>query len=573
MIDQSENGKARGIPIMRRNDFVWKGIVALLGVIIMSTVAPNLQSRNTSETNSDQLGGIRLSNPVFASTDTEPENSFGHRCFEVENAYGDEYTSSGWFSIGAGVPDPEDLGIDEEMTVNVSMTSGTAIVGVDFEPWIGTVTINRGSGIFFMQVRFDTVYDDAEYEGMETFYVTLSNPTGLSICPGSEAFEALLYDDDRPTPTPTPTPTPIPPPTPPNPDTIDIKVRAFIPCGAVTSPTGDLFGGDNRSFSYSGGQSRFEEHLIVAMDLTFANPIIERPSSRYWESTRLYTSLNDAGQQNGTGNQEWCRQLISSPSVPEIRPASIGSFDRPAYGGKLQSGEGIAIEFFMEAGNAFLGGTPPKLDANIVVFLRQNKGNEPEYRIYGKHDGFPAYEIYLNQQLVYCHDPIRSGDSPLSLFGGLGFGGVTADTRAWKEIQAIDCSPIKGIRTNSPIGEKGSKFTVTGNGFNSSNMLSANSIATITSTVNVYINNVLLGEVNLDENGKFQVVLDTANASYGIYEVVASNNITTTTFSTEFQLQADSFLIQELDGVATSFSIPPDIAYSPFSIFLPNIQR
>ena len=354
---------------------------------------------------------------------------------------------------------------------------------------------------------------------------------------------------------------------------IDIKVRAFIPCGAVTSPTGDLFGGDNRSFAYSGGQSRFEEHLVVTMDPTFANPIIERPSSRYWESTRLYTSLDDAGQQNGTGNQEWCRQLISSPSVPEIRPASIGSLDRPAYGGKLQSGEGIAIEFFMEAGNAFLGGTPPKLDANIVVFLRQNEGNEPEYRIYGKHDGFPGYEIYLNQQLVYCHDPIRSGDSPSSLFGGLGFGGVTADTRTWKEIQAIDCSPIKGIRTNSPIGEKASKFTVTGIGFNSSNLLSANSVATITSTVSVYINNVLLGEVNTDENGRFQVVLDTANASYGVYEVVASNNFTTTTFSTEFQLQADSFLIQELDGVATSFSIPPDIAYPPFSIFLPNIQR
>lgn len=43
------------------------------------------------------------------------------------------------------------------------------------------------------------------------------------------------------------------------PKPIDVKIRAFIPCGAVEG-LGNLFGGDNRSFAYTGGQSRFVEH-------------------------------------------------------------------------------------------------------------------------------------------------------------------------------------------------------------------------------------------------------------------------------------------------------------------------
>lgn len=299
---------------------------------------------------------------------------------------------------------------------------------------------------------------------------------------------------------------------------------------------------------------------------------MRRPSERYWESTRLYLPTDDGGQQIGTGNQDWCRQLITTAVFSEIRSANIGRSDRPAFAGRIQSGEGIAVRFLLEAGNAFLGGTPPKLDADFAIFLRQANGGEPEFKIYGRHDGFPAYEIYLDQKLVYCHDPISSGNTPWSLFGGLGFGGVTADTGEWKKVEEISCTSIKGIQVNSPIGGQGSKFALTGNGFKSSN-LSSDFRGVTTSTVDIYINNVLLGDIDPDKDGKFQLTLDTSSASFGIYEVIVIDNATNNTFNAEFQLQPDFFVIPELDGVEKSFFVPPGIARIPVFIYLPSIQR
>lgn len=355
---------------------------------------------------------------------------------------------------------------------------------------------------------------------------------------------------------------------------VEIKIRAFIPCGAVSDPFGTLFGGDNRSFSYSGGQSRFVETVIVTTNPMEDDPIISRPATRYWESTRNYSSVNDGGQQEGSGNQDWCRQLIVNPSEPEVRPASIGPVDRPSFAGQLQSGEGVVTRFLMEGGNPFYGGIPPKLDADIVVFLRQMSKGEPEYKIYGIHDGFPAYEIYLNQKLVYCHDPIATGNSASSLYGWLGFGGTVADSGEWKSIEPINCQPVKGVQVNSPIGERGSKITVTGNGFllpTSSNEYE--NLSNMSQSVDIYINDVLLGTVEPDNFGRFQITLDTSQASYGFYEVSVIDSITKEDFMSEFKIETGSFVVAELNGIKTSFVVPPDIAIEPFTLFLPNVQR
>lgn len=39
------------------------------------------------------------------------------------------------------------------------------------------------------------------------------------------------------------------------------------------------------------------------------------------------------------------------------------------------------------------------------------------YSIEGIHDGFPAYEIYINGKRVYQHDPLATGEGLWSLFG------------------------------------------------------------------------------------------------------------------------------------------------------------
>jgi Protein of unknown function (DUF3238) len=37
-------------------------------------------------------------------------------------------------------------------------------------------------------------------------------------------------------------------------------------------------------------------------------------------------------------------------------------------------------------------------------------------RLSGKHDGFPAYEVFVDGKLMYSHDPRDTGERPESLF-------------------------------------------------------------------------------------------------------------------------------------------------------------
>jgi hypothetical protein len=55
-----------------------------------------------------------------------------------------------------------------------------------------------------------------------------------------------------------------------------------------------------------------------------------------------------------------------------------------------------------------------KIDANLTVSISQTKGSKPQYSISGTHDGFPAYELYINKKLVYSYLP-NTDDGPFGL--------------------------------------------------------------------------------------------------------------------------------------------------------------
>jgi hypothetical protein len=63
----------------------------------------------------------------------------------------------------------------------------------------------------------------------------------------------------------------------------------------------------------------------------------------------------------------------------------------------------------------------PAADAIIDLFIDYRDGVPVSYRASGSHDGFPAYEIYLNGSLVYSHDSNALGQTPLSLFPPMEF--------------------------------------------------------------------------------------------------------------------------------------------------------
>jgi hypothetical protein len=46
-------------------------------------------------------------------------------------------------------------------------------------------------------------------------------------------------------------------------------------------------------------------------------------------------------------------------------------------------------------------------------------GQRVNFELNGKHDGFPKHMIRINKKDTYVHDPLKTGDSPISLMGAM----------------------------------------------------------------------------------------------------------------------------------------------------------
>lgn len=354
---------------------------------------------------------------------------------------------------------------------------------------------------------------------------------------------------------------------------VEVKLRAFIPCQAVDEDDpfdflqDTMFGGDGRSFSYNNGTSRVEQIVTVSTD-PLADDIRLNPEKTWVVTTTQYSE--DDAVEIPDQKEDWCKGLkpgavildsIPQP-VPDMATASRSPFEKDV----------VRVHLDVDVGNPFALGIYPNTTASINIYIRQESGKSPQYRIIGRHKGFPAYEIYLNKKLVYCHDPLRSGDSPYSL-QPYPWNHRYIILNKWKEIDSINCEPIKGIRIHSPIGEPESQFTVTGNGFGELNANLLEPLRHSDKSVNVFINNTFLGSVLPDIEGRFQFTLNTSNASLGKYIVRVDEVSTGESYQAQFILKEDTFVVTELSDVETTFNVPSDIALAPFDVFLPVITR
>ena len=55
------------------------------------------------------------------------------------------------------------------------------------------------------------------------------------------------------------------------------------------------------------------------------------------------------------------------------------------------------------------------IDAQIFIALSREVGGRLKFFITGKHDGFPAFEIYVNKLPAYTWDPIVEGTDPRAM--------------------------------------------------------------------------------------------------------------------------------------------------------------
>lgn len=196
---------------------------------------------------------------------------------------------------------------------------------------------------------------------------------------------------------------------------VGIRLRTFIPSPGVyfsDFPTPlPLFGGDGRGFDYSGGTNRSFQGVEV--DPRRPSPIVSGPSVNFGVT-------NQYGSSNGASvvNKPYWWWVINAGATPTATARlGVTTANNNVQVTRLSPTQ-VKVTFFLKGPNPLVPVAPP-IQADIAVFIRGGGGIRPQYRIEGNHDGFPAYELYINGNLVYLYDPESSGKSPYNLGGSL----------------------------------------------------------------------------------------------------------------------------------------------------------
>ncbi|WP_147074111.1 DUF3238 domain-containing protein, partial [Microcystis aeruginosa] len=178
-------------------------------------------------------------------------------------------------------------------------------------------------------------------------------------------------------------------------DTFNIEVQAFIPYDKIDAPVPIQlltdyyqFGGDggNRGFSQDKSRTRMWSEVRVSSDGCKAPNVL---SQRH--------GINPTTAYDKNGN------LVAIKTATDPISESVTG-----------SASTIIVNLNAAVGNPLV--PAPKADYNFNLTLNRLR-NEWQWQLNGSHDGFPAYGVFLNGELIYAHDPRITGEDPWSLFG------------------------------------------------------------------------------------------------------------------------------------------------------------
>lgn len=217
---------------------------------------------------------------------------------------------------------------------------------------------------------------------------------------------------------------------------MDIKLRLFIP-----SPVGGLgnyaadwmagvFGGDSRNFQYEGGTSRGEIHCGVNFPLNskIENPIMFHTQPR-WGVTKKY-NIDDT--EPVEGKPDWWRKPKPGVRWTKKKRLRRNSDNLNVTADYIPDNNGekqiLRLKLKVDGANPLASGSP-SISANLHLYLMR-KNDTTYVGLHGRHDGFPAYELYVDRKLVYGFDPLQNKETPWSLFGS----GEHIISRTWHSI-------------------------------------------------------------------------------------------------------------------------------------------
>ncbi|HMG72830.1 MAG TPA: hypothetical protein VK582_04960 [Pyrinomonadaceae bacterium] len=194
---------------------------------------------------------------------------------------------------------------------------------------------------------------------------------------------------------------------------VDISLRAFIPCDAVATTFGKgydfaLFAGDGAdSSSYRAFQSA---QIIPKIDGGYS--LLKE--ERHWGESKRYKLPQG---HHLIGQPSWCWALgpneRGNPWAHKTLPVTDENNKLSIENISIAES---AVIFDLDGENPVAAGLifTPNLHYSLKVHLRRNDG-VLQYRIEGKHSGFPAFQLVINKNTAYSYNPLSSGASPFAL--------------------------------------------------------------------------------------------------------------------------------------------------------------
>ncbi|MFE4964538.1 hypothetical protein [Streptomyces sp. NPDC056660] len=216
---------------------------------------------------------------------------------------------------------------------------------------------------------------------------------------------------------------------------IDVKLRLFIPAPLVAFPQGggplDLFtpealyallAGDNRTFHPTQGTHRVQATFRLSPDPTRNTPFIGAPEVS-WGETRAYAPSDGRPVDKRPG---WWWELKQPDTQPYFRKTHDADDAALRISAQLIPDQAQwRVRFDIHAGiplEGFKGTLAPIIDAQITLDVRTRPqadggASRTEVWLWGLHDGFPAYEMYVNDRMLYGYLPDgHYGTGPWNLF-------------------------------------------------------------------------------------------------------------------------------------------------------------
>jgi hypothetical protein len=191
-----------------------------------------------------------------------------------------------------------------------------------------------------------------------------------------------------------------------------LRLAAFIQCQVVEGPF-TWYEGDDRDFGLAQALTHSRIYLDVELDPAAADGLA-RVSGRIGESHAY-----PGAQTYRTGDDTCPRRLRQDAVMSAYATASLD--DVGARGAWLWRSTTVPrtgtlrVRLDASASNP-LEPLAPAADLELDVVLDILDGQVLAYEIDGAHDGYPAYELYLDDHQLYTFDANEHGNGPVAMF-------------------------------------------------------------------------------------------------------------------------------------------------------------